>query len=68
MLITRKDFDRLDKMNLNEADCVYLCPVCGEISDILPSKSLIEEIECIKCSGVMELLMLEIKDEEEEEK
>ena len=68
MLITRKEFDRLDEMNLSEAQCVYLCPVCGEISGILPSKSLIEEIECIKCSGIMELFMLEIKDEEKEKK
>ena len=68
MLINRKNFDRLEGLDLTEIGCVYICPLCLEMSSILPKTTLIEEILCIKCSGVMELIMIEVPDEEKEEK
>ena len=67
MLINQKEIEKgkLERMDLTEIGCVYICPLCLEMSSILPKASLIEEILCIKCSGLMELIMVEVPDEEE---
>jgi len=62
MLIRQNYLEVLDYMDVSNAKVLCLCPICGELSDILNSDAILDDVIC-GCAGTMEILLVEIPQE-----